>query len=190
MSNPITPIIGLICTLIGLLAPLYMMLLVWLIRWDEQPTPADDPWDVSVTVRGDLPRWLRWAQTMDQRYPGGLYEPAMMAALGNGGYWRRLWTSYLWTGHRNRAMGLAYLCGKPAIDYIPDPWSTDRDTTGWVQDGNVWRFDRPSDAVWKNIRVIGSFQIHTGHQVYRLADGSFHAVPLFTIRAKKLPEHP
>ena len=185
MSNPITPLIGLLCTLVGLLAPLYMLLLVWLIRWDDQPTPADDPWDVSVTVRGDLPRWLRWAQTMDQRFPGGLYEPAIMAALGNGGYWRRIWTSYLWTGHRNRAMGLAYLCGKPALDYIPDPWSTDRDRTGWTQTGNVWRFER-SD-VWKQIRMLGRFHIHTGFQVYRLADGSFWAVNLFTIRLFQQP---
>lgn len=159
-----------------------MLLLVWLIRWDDHPTPAADPYDPSVTVRGDLPRLFRWAQTMDQRYPGGLYEPAIMAALGNGGYWRRLWTSYLWTGHRNRAQGLVCWFGKPATDYIVDPWATDRDTTGWVRDGNTWHFERESDRVWKTIKMIGVIHISFGFQVYRLADASFWAVPLFTIR--------
>ncbi len=85
-------------------------------------------------------------------------------------------------------MGLAYLLGNSAADYIPYPRSTDRDTTGSTLDGNVWQFERANDGVWKNIRVIGSIHIHTGYQVYRLADASFHAVPLFTIRAKKSPE--
>ena len=159
-----------------------MLVLIWFIRWDPLPTPADDPFDPSVTTRGDLPKWLRWAQTMDQRYPGGLYEPAIMAALGNGEHWRRLWTSYLWTGHRNRAMGLAYMLGKPALDYIPDPWSTDRDRTGWVLDKNTWTFTRESDQVWKKVRMYNKFHVHTGYQVYRLANGTFWAVNLFTIR--------
>lgn len=177
---------ALFCTLVGLLAPVYMLAFVWLIRWDATPSYADGKgptqWDNSYIKRGDLPRWLRWAQTIDMRYPGGLYEPAIAAAYGAGPYWRQLWASYLWTGIRNRAHGLAAMLGKRSTDYIPDPFSADRDRTGWSNAGNVWTFTRPADGVTQTWRKLGPLYLVSGHQTYRLADGTFWAVPVVTLK--------
>lgn len=183
-------LIGIFQTLFGLLAPIYMLFLVWFIKWDKTATyvngttsnpPADDP---SLIKRGDLPKFLRWAQTMDMRYPAGMYEPAMREAYGNGSYARALWTSYLWTGHRNRAQGLAYMLGKPADKYIPDPFDTNpnNDRTGWIQTGNTWHFTRESDGMVRTYKKVGPIYLVWGYEVYRLSDGTFWAVNQFTIK--------
>jgi len=180
----VTPLIGLLCTLVGLTAPVYMAVLVWFIRWDKGQTYASPEgptvFDSSCTVRGDLPWIFGWAQTIDMRFPGGLYEPTMRNALGNGGYFRRLWASYIWAGHRNRAHGLTAYFGHETTDYIPDPFSTDRDRSAWVRGGNVWTFKRGAD--WQRWRKIGSVFLITGFQVYKLLDGRFMALPVCTLK--------
>jgi hypothetical protein len=180
-----TPLIGFLVTLFGLTAPVYMLFLLPFIRWDNEktyakPSGADDPFDSSLVIRGDLPSWLKWAQTGDSRFPAGMYEPAMRESLGDGSLLRRLWTSYQWCGLRNRAQGLAFMLGKPAVWYVPGEDE--------IVQTNYWsnhHFDRPTDGVWKHIHKIGNLAVSTGWQVYRKNDGAFWAVPLFTIRVVK-----
>lgn len=172
-------IIGLFQTLFGLLAPLYMIPLVFLIRWDKDVSGSGSLDDPSMIVRGDLPNAFKWAQTMDCRFPAGMYELAMVKALGNGSYWRRLWTAYLWCGLRNRAQGLAYKLGKATNDWIPDPYDIRR--TEWVKSGSVMRYSR--DDVWQTWRKIGPVWIVYGWQVYQLRDGSFWAVNHFSAKS-------
>ena len=172
-------------TLVGFLAPVYMLLFIWLIRWDSVPTwatdkGASDEYDPSFVVRGDLPGWLSWAQTMDARFPGGVYEPQIKAIVGGGALWRRLLASYVWCGLRNRAQGLAFAFGHQTTDYIPDPFSTDRDRSNWIAGDGVWTFVRGADRqVWMK---FWWGHLITGHQVYRLQDGRFWAVPVFTVK--------
>lgn len=167
-------ILGLLPTLLGLLAPLYMLPMVFLIRWDSTPTPSGSADDTSMIIRGDLPAWLSWAQTMDCRFPAGMYEPAMFKALGNGSYWRRLWTSYLWCGHRNRAQGLAGMLGRPTSDYIPNIDDPAADHSCWTVNGIVRRFER--GEVWQTQRKLGAVRLIYGYEVYQLRDGRFWAV--------------
>ena len=182
---------GIVQTLIGLLAPIYMLVLVWFIKWDKTPSyrTADGPtdWDPSFIIRGDLPQALQWAQTMDERFPGGMYEPTITKMYGNGSPLRALFTSYMWAGHRNRAHGLAFNWGKRAVGYIADPFdlSESNDRTGWVELDDGWHFSRTSDGVWRNYKSLGPFWVVTGYEVYRLRDGTFWAVNQFTLKGKK-----
>jgi len=182
--SPITPLLGLLCGAVGLLAPIYMALFVWLIKWDSEPSyvpgkGATDPFDPSFAIRGDLPGWLRWAQTCDSRF-SGMYEAAITKAYGDGSYLRRTWAAYLWCGFRNRAQGLAAMLGHQTTWYIPTPFSTSEDRTGWTQGGGVWTFQRGAD--WQQWRKLGPVYLITGHQVYRLQDGTFLAVPVCTFK--------
>lgn len=177
---------GLKNTLVGLLAPFVMLFLVFRIKWDSEPTwatsqGAANPFDPSFVVRGDLPEKYRDWQTMDCRFPGGMYEAAIRGYVGGGAWWRRLWASWVWAGWRNRAHGYAYRHGHQTTDYIPDPFSTDRDRTGWTREGNVWTFTRGDDA--QSWRLLwGKTFLITGMQVYALRDGRFWAVPVFTLK--------
>jgi len=173
-----TIFIGIVQTLIGFLAPIYMVPLVFLIRWDSFKTASGSADDPSFIVRGDLPGWARWAQTMDCRFPGGMYEKAITESLGDGGYWRRLWTSYQWCGLRNRAQGLAYSWGKSADGWIPDPFS--ERFAEWRVSGQVMRYER--EGIWQAWRKVGPVWLVYGWQVYRLRDGTFWAVNHFSAK--------
>jgi hypothetical protein len=186
MKHFTTPMMAMLVTLIGLLMPILMIPLVFLIRWDDKPTYVrkfDDAFDQSFVRRGDLPWWLSWVATIDSRYPGGLYEPTMSRAVGSGGYLRRLWASYIWTGHRNRLHGMAAYFGCRAECDMKDPYDLNNWVDGkpallpdWEQSGNTWRYERGD--VWQNMRKI------TGHQTYRLNDGTFWAIPVCNVKRK------
>jgi hypothetical protein len=161
MKYIITPLIGLLLTLVSLVvAPFGMLVAVWFIRWDD--TPTNGSYGQDPTIRGDLPHLLRWFQTPDERFPGGLYEPTVAAWLASGG---KSYCSYMWAGWRNQMMGMAAAFGKPATDYIPEGngfWSRD----------DIWRYSLP----------LGPIRIVTGWQVYRRLDGTFLAVPVCTLK--------
>lgn len=166
---------------LAILAPwLGFVLHILSIRWDSEPTQGSPGKPTPPTIRGDG-HFLKWVyQTPDERYPGGTYEPTVAAWLEKYG---KTICSYLWAGERNVANGLAAWLGHESTDYIPDPFSTDRDRTGWSNSGKVWTFTRGSDVqTW---RKIGSVYLVTGFQVIRLPDGRFWAMP--TITFKKQP---
>lgn len=153
-------------TLVGFLAPIYMIFLLPFINKD-----------------GNLPKWAQWAQTMDCPFPGGLYEPTMKTIYDKFGFYT---ASYYWAGWRNRAHGLAYIWGKPAVDYIPNPFSTDRDRSGWH---NLF-FWRKDDDVWQQwVRApLLSFLLRKdvyevdGFEVWKLQDGTFRAGHILTLK--------
>jgi hypothetical protein len=181
----VTIFLAIVQTLVGLLAPAYMLIFVWAIKWDAEPSylpgrGPDDGFDPSFTRRGHLPPWLDWAGTPDMPFPGGVYEAAIKSALGKGGRLRELWASYLWTGHRNRAHGLAAMFGHVTTDFIPDPFSLDRDRTGWTQAGQAWRFARGED--WQVWRKLGPVFLVYGYDAHKLIDGSFLAYRFFTFK--------
>ncbi len=186
-------LIGLFQTLFGLLAVIIMIPLVFFIKRDEYPSYCTalkdkDPFDPSYVRRGDLRIFRNIFQTMDMRFPGGMYEPSVAKTYGNGSYLRFLLTSYQWAGLRNRAQGLAQMLGKRADNYIQDPFDTDpkNDRSNWdFSKPNNLRFDRASDGVWKVVRIFGGIRVEYGYQVYKLANGNFWAVNLFTIRLHK-----
>jgi hypothetical protein len=189
MKYILTPLTGLLITLFGLTAPIYMLLLVWFIRWDKEGSYVthDESLqdDHSYVIRGDLPGFLRWAQTMDSRFPAGMYEAAMVASLGNESYLRRIWTSYQWCGLRNRAQGLSASFGKRSVGYISNPSDPNNRDQWWSKyEGFIWKYDRPEDGTWKRIVNLGPIAVTLGWQVYRLRDGNFWAVPVFTARKR------
>ena len=163
MNYVSAPLKGLLCALVGLLAPVYMLVLVFFIKKDAVATKSGSTDDSSYIIRGDLPRWARWAQTMDCRFPGGMYEDSVRESYSKG----FLWCSYVWAGLRNRAQGLAYALGKPAVDFLPS---------------YIGFFKREFDSVWQRHVNLGFVTLTLGWEVYRLRDGSFWAVPIFTGR--------
>jgi hypothetical protein len=156
------PLKGLAVLLFGLLtAPVVMLFAVWLIKWDKEPTPGS--YGLHSTIRGDLPAWLRWYQTPDERFPGGLYEHDVKAWLERYG---KYVCSYLWAGTRNVGFGLAAYWGKPATTWTPE------------QQG-FW--ERPEDGLWYYCKRLGPLQFKTGWDVWGMADGTYLAFPCFTI---------
>lgn len=168
MKYVITPIVGLLLSLAGfVLAPIVMLGGVWLIKWDTEPSAgsyADDP-NVPKTIRGDLPRWLNWFSTPDERCPGNMFEPAIVAMLAKYG---KTVTTYYNLGWRNQMMGLAASVGKETTDYIPDK------PLGFWQRDDIWRYTL----------ALGPIYIIAGWQVYRRLDKSFLAVPVLTAKRK------
>jgi hypothetical protein len=173
-------ILALLISILGIIvAPIAMIPLIFLIKWDSSPSEADG------VIYGDLPAALRIFQTMDCRFPGGLYEPTVHNLLGNGSLLRRLITSYYWAGLRNRLHGVSALLGQAASDYIPDPFHPDQfNPIGpyWLQVGASWHFYRPTDGMTRNYyHLFGSTYLATGYEVYKLSNGTFWAVPQVTI---------
>ena len=137
---------------------------VWFVKWDTEPSAgsyADDP-TVPKIIRGDLPGWLSWFATPDDRCPCPMYEPAMVDMLNKYG---KTFTTYWNLGWRNQLMGLAAALGKPATDYIPEG-------NGFWQRDDIWRYSLP----------IGPVRIVAGWQVYRRLDMTFLAVPVATLK--------
>jgi len=156
------PLFGLLLSMTSLTAPLLMLLALPFVRWDDQPSTARDG---STTIRGDLPKWLSWLSTPDERLPGGLYVPDLLDVLTKHGEHIASW---YWLGVRNRLFGLRMALGKPATEYIPD-------VRGWYECGDIWQYSKQ----------VGIFRFAVGYKVYKLLDGSFRAAPVCTIMIRK-----
>ncbi len=158
----LTPIAGLTLALSSLIvSPIGMLFAVWFIKWDN--TPTNGSYNQNPTIRGDLPYLLKWFQTPDERFPGGLYEPTVKNWLNTQG---KYICSYKWAGLRNQLMGLAAALGCPTTDYIPES------PLGFWERGNIWRYTK----------VLGPIKVVLGWQVYRRLDLTFLAVPVFTLK--------
>ena len=155
-------IIGFLLTITSVVAPVLMLLALPFIRWDTESSTARDG---STTIRGDLPKWLSWLSTADERLPGGLYEDALLDVLTKHGKYVASW---YWLGIRNRLFGLRFVFGKPATGYIPD-------VRGWYQNGDIWQYSNQ----------VGIFRFVMGYKVYKLLDGSFLAGPVCTVMVRK-----
>jgi hypothetical protein len=153
---------GLLLSLTSLVAPLLMLLALPFIKWDDEPSTARDG---STTIRGDLPNWLTWLSTPDERLPGGLYVAALNDVLAKHG---KHIASWYWLGIRNRMFGLRMVFGKPATEYIPD-------VRGWYQNGDIWQYSKQ----------VGIFRFAVGYKVYKLLDGSFLAGPVCTVMVRR-----
>ena len=165
MKYVIDPLKGLLIALFGLfVAPIAMLPLCLLIKWDSEPTTGGDGGEYSRTIRGDLRILGSIFATPDERFPGGLNEPTVVKWLEKYG---KTWCSYLWAGTRNRAMGLAQLMGHETTDYIPEG-------DGYWERGDIWRYGL----------TLGPVRIVIGWQVYGNVGPlkQFWAVPLFTIK--------
>lgn len=148
-----------LCVLLALLAPLVVLFA----KWDESPTTftGGAPRNGPPTVRGDLPRWLSWFGTFDERLPGGMYEKTVVE---NHRRFGRYWCSVLWLW-RNRMFGLTLaLFGRPttreeSLEYT-------RGEIGPLMYGYGWkRYRATPQAHW--------------------FDGPFVAVPSVTVRFKR-----
>lgn len=159
----------LLASLFVLLCPPLSLLAVAFARWDDDPTP--DQWGTTPTPRGDLPRWARWMQTMDERLPGGTYEPTVARMLSR---WGRYWTSVYWIGWRNRAHGLRRTFGRPSTE--------DAYRTSFQPDAKGRVYGVRSDGSWYWERRWWQLRLVVGHRVYRIQPGEYLAVPTFTIK--------
>ncbi len=127
-------------------------------RWDDGPTTwtGGAPDNGPPTVRGDLPWWLSWFGTLDERLPGGMYEPSVVSVYNR---WGRYICSCYWLVVRNRMFGLAkFLFGRAD----GDPWFE-------------WRELGPVKIGWGYKRYRATPQAHW-------QNGPFVLVPSFTIR--------
>ena len=162
MKYVITPIIGLLLALVSfVVAPVGMLFAVWFVKWDAVPTTGS--YDIAPTIRGDLPWWLSWFSTPDERCPGNAWEPTIDAMLKKYG---KSVTTYYNLGLRNQLMGLAAALGKPTSDYIPEV-----PVGFWCRD-DVWRYSL----------ALGPVKFVFGWQVYKRLSGSFLAVPVCTLK--------
>lgn len=167
----VTVLAGLVLLLAGivvLLCPWLPLLAVALARWDA--TPSFGARDQHATIRGDVPRWLRWLQTSDERLPGGLYEPTVAGWLETRG---RFWCSFMWIWWRNRAHGMRKLVDRPSTE------------AAWhekfpIVDGRASGVR--TDGTWYWSRDIGPLRVVAGYRIYALLDGTYSAVPTATIK--------
>jgi len=160
--NYIKPIaIALFLQLAALLAPLFVLLALPFIRWDGGFSL--DRSNNHPAVRGDMPKWLRWLETPDERLPGGLYEPTVKSVYRRFGSLICVW---YWLGIRNRLHGLAASFGEPA----ERPWGPE---FGMQRQGSLWWIRKPL--------LNGRLAFKAGYRVYTLPDKSFLAVPVFTV---------
>lgn len=160
MNYVTAPIMGLIITVFNVLCPFLVALILPFAKWDAEPTSARA--GEQAVIRGDLPAWLSWFSTPDERLPGGLYEPTVAGLHDRWGKWV---TSWYWLGLRNCLFGLALRLGRPATDYIPDL------PLGFWQRDDIWRYSVK----------FGPLKFLTGYKVYKLLDGSFRAAPCFSL---------
>jgi hypothetical protein len=159
MNYIAAPLKGLLVGILSLTAPIWVLLALPFIKWDKtQSTLYGIP-----TFRGDLPNWLYWLSTPDERLPGGLYEPAHKEVFDKWGKWVASW---YWLGVRNRMMGLGHSLGIQATEYIPDQ-------RGFYRNGDVWQY---------SVHIV-FIRIALGYKVYKMADG-FWAVPTCAIMGR------
>lgn len=133
-------------------------------QWDKDPVTftggASD--NGPPTVRGDLPWWLSWFGTFDERLPGGMYEPSVVRVYNR---WGRYVCSCYWLIVRNRMFGLAkFLFGRaPGGEW----WESRRlgpIYTGW----GYKRYRATPQAHWVN----GPFVAVASFTIRRARDGS------------------
>lgn len=152
---------ALLIQIVALFAPLLVLLALPFIRWDS--SQSLDPSGNFPAIRGNMPRWLSWLETPDERLPGGLYEPAVLAIYEKYGAWVCAW---YWLGVRNRVQGFAAAFGVPA-------------TKGWT--GHYGRQDQGA-LWWVRWPLLNrKLSFKAGYRIYLLLDGSYLAVPVFTI---------
>ena len=163
-----TPLVGLILGIVSMPLGFFGMFpLCLLIKWDKEPSYGEYADDLTLThnfiIRGDLPKMFRWWQSPDSRWPGPMYEPAMIEWYTKYG---RTIASWYNGACRNQMFGLAAALGKETTDYIPEQ------PNGFWGRGDIWRYSLP----------LGPIRIVAGWQVYRRLDNSFLAVPVCTIK--------
>ena len=168
MTYIYTPLLALLITLVSLLTPLLALFVIPFIRWDKHITTQPQRSLAPVpTIMGDLPWWLSWFQTPDQRFPGDLAIPEVGDLFNRRGKWV---TAYVWCGLRNRIMGLAVWLGGRTSDYAPE------DVPG------LWKRTDQYGHVWKYTLSFGKLHIITGHNVYKMLDDSFRYAPVLTVK--------
>lgn len=169
MNYIITPILGIIILLLNLITPILCLFVLPFIKWDEHPSlhPARTAGLPVTAIWGDLPKYLRWFQTPDQRFPGDLNIPEIRAMQESKG---KYYTSYIWMAFRNPLMGLASWLGKQTSDYAPE---------GVI---GMWKRTDEFGTIWKYTLKLGRLHIITGYNVYALLDGTFRAAPVFTAK--------
>jgi hypothetical protein len=159
------PLVGFLISLLNLVCPILVPFALIFAKWDKEPSA--DSHGVGSICRGDLPSWLNWFSTPDERLPGGLYEPTVAEMYNKHG---RFITSWYWLGTRNCLMGLSKAVGKQTTDYAPE------DAGFWQRD-DVWRY-----TIDFRLFFVVPARIILGYQVYKMADGQFWAYPCFTIK--------
>lgn len=137
--------------------------------WDAEP--STDQHGQGMTIRGDLQPKDMWRQTLDDRLPGGTYEPTVAKMLEEKG---RDATAAYWIGRRNRAHGLRKKYGVPS-----DQASYN---TRFIEDAKGRVNGIRPDGSWYWQRKVGPFKVVAGHRIYKLLDGSYLAVPTATIK--------
>lgn len=170
MSKAATVLKGgllLLASVLVFFLPLVTLLAVLLARWDKHPTPGT--YDTVPTIRGDVPAWLRWLQTNDERLPGGLHEPTVLRVFQRFG---RVVCSWYWIGWRNRAHGLRRVFGLPSTEAMAGIRFP-------VVEGKA-SGTRP-DGTWYWSRDLWRLRVVAGHRIYMLPTG-YLAVPTFTIK--------
>lgn len=168
MTYLVAPLQGLLVLVLNLVAPILALMALPFIKWDgvisTQPQRSGPP---VPTVMGDLPWWLSWFQTPDQRFPGDLAIPEVKATFDRWGKWV---TSYVWMGFRNPLMGLAAWMGRETSAYVP------YDVAG------LWQRQDQFGHIWRYTLLLGSVRLCMGYNVYALLDGRFWAAPVFTAK--------
>jgi len=168
MTYFIVPIQGLFVLLLNLLAPLIVFMGLPFIRWDNfesvGPQRTNPP---TPTIMGDFPDWLSWLRTPDQRLPCDTGIPECKAMLDDKG---KVFTAWVWAGIRNPLMGLAVWLGEPTSDYAPEGVE------------GLWKRTDQFGTIWKYTKTIGKVRLITGHNVYKLIDGTYHSAPVFTAK--------
>lgn len=163
MNKITAPLVGFLILLTNLFVWALVPFTLPFAKWDKEPTPPRNA-DGIDTIRGDLPGWLGWFSTPDERLPGDTCEDAVKTMLLKRGKWVTAW---YWLGIRNPAMGLAVWCGHETDGYIPE-------TLGYWEstDGTTWRW----------ACMLGRVKFVMGYQVYKTRDGRFLAAPVFTVK--------
>ena len=162
MTYIYAPIAGLFLLLTNLFVWALVPFTLPFAKWDKVATEPRNA-DGIYIIRGDLPWWLSWFQTPDERLPGDTCEAAVKEMYIKHGQWI---TSWYWLGVRNIAMGLAVYMGHETTDYIPE-----RPLGFWKR-----------DKTWRYAAEIGKVRFVMGYQVYKTAQGKFLAAPVFTLK--------
>jgi len=164
----IPPVQGLLLMLLSLIAPVIVLLALPFIKWDsfesKGPQRTNPP---SATHMGDLPGWLSWLQTPDQRLPCDTGIPECKAMLDKYG---KYFTAWVWMGLRNQFMGLAVWMGQRTIDYAPE------DVEG------LWTRTDSFGSIWRYTKTVGRIKLVAGYNVYAMLDGTFMAAPVLTVK--------
>jgi len=151
---------GSLLTLVGLLSPIFMLIALPFIRWDKGVSTSDNyPHPV---IRGDLPQMFKWLGTIDERLPGGLYEPVVESIYLKYG---KVLCSWYWLGFRNKMHYLGtYVLGKPTDGPIDWVW-------GYHEQYGLWRYTKK----------LGKLRFVVGWQSYN-NNGYWQARPVCTIK--------